>query len=346
MANSTEQLLQDIADADRLLITAAAGLSISEHLPNNPYHNPDHFKKQYPKVAEYGYNTCYETMGISRDKSVPEEVKKAFTARHFLNMRYDYPPTEGYEWLLELGKTFAPKEIFCWTSNVDGCFERAGFDPQSIYQTQGEMKHWQCADATGCGHVWECEEQVRKIDAAAVNGRLEDLTLCEHTACPKCGGGTLPNLRGGDWFNPKMHADRGARLNAWLDECVAKSLKVAVLEIGVGPNTPVVTSIPTAAFASAVAANGGKASYLRVNPDSPMGDKRQGLPGEGVNYYRMRSSWSALKPILDQATQRRNNAAKESTRRTKSPRREVDQGAARQWQERYTDILSSLRTQK
>ena len=57
---------------------------------------------------------------------------------------------------------------------------------------------------------------------------------------------------------------------------------MAVLEIGVGPNTPVVTSIPATAFASALAAKGGTATYLRVNPDPPKVDKRQGLPSEGV----------------------------------------------------------------
>ena len=162
-SNTMTTMVQQLASADRLLIVAAAGLSISEHLPNNPYHNRAHFKHHYPKVAEYGYNTCYETMGIARDPHVPETVKKAFAARHFLNMRYDFPPTDGYHWLKQLATTFRTEDTFCWTSNVDGCFERAGFDRDRIYQTQGEMKHWQCADATGCGHVWEVEAQMREV---------------------------------------------------------------------------------------------------------------------------------------------------------------------------------------
>ena len=43
---SLEQVSRQIASADRLLIVAAAGLSISDTLPNNPYHNPDDFALQ------------------------------------------------------------------------------------------------------------------------------------------------------------------------------------------------------------------------------------------------------------------------------------------------------------
>lgn len=77
-----------IAGADRLLIVAAAGLSISDTLPNNPYHNASDFALHYPAVAEYGYRTSYDAMGLSRDQSVPREVRVAHMAEHFLNMRF------------------------------------------------------------------------------------------------------------------------------------------------------------------------------------------------------------------------------------------------------------------
>lgn len=342
-ADDYEQLLQSIATADRLLIVAAAGLSISEHLPNNPYHDPKSFAHHYPQVAKYGYRTTYETMGMGNE--VPMEVRRPFTARHFLNMRYDFPPTEGYSWLLELAKTFNKEDTFCWTSNVDGCFERSGFDRNRVYTTQGEMKYFQCADALGCGHVWECEQQMRDVVAAAPDGILNDLSVAKFTKCPKCGGETRPNLRGGDWFNHRPYETTGRRLLAWMDEAVEKKLSVAVLEVGVGPNTPVVTSIPAAAFASALAANGGKATFLRVNPDTPHRDRSQGLPGDGVKYYRMQASWSALKPVLEQAVEARNEGAlTPQAKRHESPPRKVDPRQVGAWQKRYTDILVSLRT--
>merc|ERR1712188_23634 len=105
------QEAHDIASADRLLIVAAAGLSIHDTLPNNPYHNADHFAHHYPQIKKYGYSTCYETMGIGRDPSVPDEVKRPFTAQHFLNMRYRFPPTPAYQWLKVLSDSFAEEDV-------------------------------------------------------------------------------------------------------------------------------------------------------------------------------------------------------------------------------------------
>merc|ERR1712159_618285 len=123
-------------------------------------------------------------------------------------MRFRFPPTKGYEWLLQLASTFKQEDTFCWTSNVDGCFERSGFDPERVYTTQGEMNRYQCADARGCGHVWDCAAQMREVDQASPDGVLEDLSLYPST-CPKCGGETRPNLRGGDWFNHSPYEDKG-----------------------------------------------------------------------------------------------------------------------------------------
>jgi O-acetyl-ADP-ribose deacetylase (regulator of RNase III) len=121
-----------IAGSDRLLIVAAAGLSISDTLPNNVYHSADDFHMHYPQATRHGYNTGFEAMPLSQDRSVPDAVKQAHTAMHFLNMRYNFPPTDGYNTLKQLADTFAPSDVFVWTSNVDGCFERSGFDPSRV----------------------------------------------------------------------------------------------------------------------------------------------------------------------------------------------------------------------
>ena len=56
--------------------------------------------------------------------------------RHFLNMRFNFPPTPAYHWLRQLADTFDAVDVFAWTSNVDACFARSGFDPDRVYTTQ------------------------------------------------------------------------------------------------------------------------------------------------------------------------------------------------------------------
>ena len=70
-----------------------------------------------------------------------------------------------------------------------------------------------------------------------------------------------------------------------------------MIEVGVGPNTPIVTRVPARAFASAVSAAGGRASYLCVNPDPPESERAQ--PAGGVDFYRWQKPWAALEPLAE-----------------------------------------------
>jgi len=350
---TVELAARDIADADYLLIVAAAGLSINDEQPNNPYHNRDDFARHYPTLTSYGYRTAFDAMGLARDESVPAEVKLAFSARHFLNMRFNFPPTAGYEMLRELTTAFAPERVFCWTSNVDACFERAGFDEDRVYTSQGQMDKYQCA-RPDCGHVWNVVDQLRAIDAAPVDGVLSDVSLAP--SCPSCGSQwpqVRPNLRGGDWFIHKPYEEKAARLLEFLDACVLRRAKVAIVEVGVGANTPIVTRIPACAFASAVQANGGRAAYLRVNPDPPEGRRQN--PADGVAFHRWRQTWRALGPLVDAVLKlRRGSDAAAATDAARAPATAPPQsdeppvvqpgGDTALWQSYYRDILASLHT--
>lgn len=347
--NDLERITAEIAACDRLLIVAAAGLSINDIEPNNPYHSADDFARHYPAATRYGYRTAYEAMTIGFDARVPVGVRLAHMANHFLNMRFRFPPTRGYEMLRRIAGSFADGDVFCWTSNVDGCFERAGFDATRIYQCQGEMRRLQCSQ---CSNVWDCVEQLRAISGATnADGECTDLSLAPD--CPRCGsrwvdGNILPNLRGGGWFIHAPYEDAQARLLTWLDESVEQRRAVAIMEIGVGGNTPIVTRVPTCAFASALKANGGTPTYLRVNPDPPERE-RDHYPIEGVSFHHCRQTWTALASIVDGVVALRAtpHAGGESVPRelrangasAAQPLRE-----AAQWQQRYRDIMLSLRT--
>lgn len=361
---SIKDLAKWIYDADKVLIVGAAGLSIHNTLPNNPYHSDRDFAQHYPLLSkEYGYRNGYHAMGLQGDVKVPPDVKVAFTAVHFLNMRFRFPPTDGYTHLLELAKTKSPENVFIWTSNADGCFERAGFDKDRVYTVQGEMNKLQCGK--GCGHVWNCEAQLKAMDVAVKDGRLTDMSLVP--TCPNCGGKYMVNLRGGDWFIHKPFEQTAIRLMKWLDDAVVSKAKVVVLEVGVGPNTPIVTKTPACMFAAAVAAAGGKISYLRINPDQP--DPKE-KPVGVENFHHLQSSWTVLESIVKEYRQLRaanSDSATEQKTGTKDAQEYKDQskvdekgpknlkyfphlaplethGQASRWQQQYHKILKSLWT--
>ena len=304
-------------------------------------------------------------MGLSRDPRVPDAVKRAHVAQHFLNMRFNFPPTPAYEWLKQLSVTFEAEDLFVWTSNVDGCFQRAGFDPARVYTSQGQMDKYQCA-RPGCGHVWNCVEQLKQIAAAVEEGVLTDMS--REITCQKCGSTSVrPNLRGGDWFIHKPYEPVQARLIHWLDDCVSRRLNVAVLEIGVGRNTPVVTQIPAAYFASALASAGGTVTYLRVNPGPPE-PVEYNPSGHGLRFYRWGTKWSALKALISDLIQRRRAATRAFTEKEGGTNNDTNTDAtttpatttpeatsttskqppipseAQRLQAAYTRVLMSLRT--
>eukprot|EP00039_Didymoeca_costata_P031598 m.35594 g.35594 ORF g.35594 m.35594 type:complete len:355 (+) comp8905_c0_seq2:238-1302(+) len=336
-----------IREADRVLIVAAAGLSIHDTLPNNPYHNPKDFAYQYPRLTEYGYRTAYETMGLAGDESVPQGVRVAFMAKHFLNMRRRYPPTDGYSNLLEMTKHLPKENVFCWTSNVDGCFERSGFDPEQIYTSQGDMKRLQCKGKggnPGCGNVWDATEQLEKVDANSPNIELQDMSLAPK--CPNCGGSYMPNLRGGDWFIHKPYENISKRLMQWLDDAVRSKAKVVVVEVGIGRNTPIVSKIPAGYFASAVAINGGDVKYIRINPDPNNGREHQAPYSlqSGQDFVYFQSGWQVLRKIYEEFKTKTRSTASPAPVNVNANLEQPVHADASELQEEYKKILHSLWT--
>ena len=92
-------------------------------------------------------------MGLEADPSVPRTAKWALYAKHMDNMRWQFTPNEGYCYghLLDLVDEM---DHFVLTSNVDACFERAGFDPSRIYTPHGEWTYLQCTRPCAPGSVF------------------------------------------------------------------------------------------------------------------------------------------------------------------------------------------------
>jgi NAD-dependent SIR2 family protein deacetylase len=85
------------------------------------------------------------------------------------------------------------KEVFVMTTNVDGQFFKAGFDPGVVYTPQGDYGMLQCE--TPCNNVLHDNRQmvetlIRNWDANRLLVRESDIPRC-----PACGGYLERNLR-------------------------------------------------------------------------------------------------------------------------------------------------------
>ena len=143
-----------------------------------------------------------------------------------------------------------PNGGFVLTSNVDGQFQKAGFDPARIVEIHGSIHALQCLRPCS-GDTWDAASFVPDVDAAAC--RL----IGEPPRCPRCGGLARPNiLMFGDWgWHERRTAAQGRRLRGWLN----KVERLVVIELGAGTNVPTVRIMSESL--------GGP--LIRINPTEP-----------------------------------------------------------------------------
>ena len=127
-----------IAQADAVLIGAGAGLSMAAGIH---YGGPDFEKAFADMIARYGFTDLY-TSSFYPFKS--EEEKWAYWSRHIDCARFAPEGKPLYKHLLELVQG---KEYFVITTNVDGQFIKAGFNPDKVFEVQGDYGLMQCATA-------------------------------------------------------------------------------------------------------------------------------------------------------------------------------------------------------
>ena len=161
--------------------------------------------------------------------------------------RYMDAPKSTYNNLYQIVKD---KDYFVLTTNVDHCFQKAGFDKKRLFYTQGDYGLFQCTKPC-CKKTWENEHMIRDMILAQgyTIGEHNELILPEGTQakmsipaellpkCPNCGRPLTMNLRSDN----KFVEDEGWQAAAveyeiWLTK--HQDQKVVFLEIGVGYNTP------------------------------------------------------------------------------------------------------------
>jgi NAD-dependent SIR2 family protein deacetylase len=149
---------------------------------------------------------------------------------HRLQLYRDTVPHAGFEILREFGNRMHHGS-FVYTSNVDGQFQKAGFDNQRIVECHGSIHHLQCMAACS-SDIWPADELVVDVDESLCMLRSE-LPLCPH-----CGRLARPNiLMFHDWSYLSGRTDEQQyRLTRWLQN----TERLVIIELGAG------TAIPSA----------------------------------------------------------------------------------------------------
>ena len=225
-----ERLADALLQADAVVIGAGSGLSASAGFT----YGGERFFKYFGDFAEkYGIRDMYS--GGFYPYNTLEEYW-AWWSRHIYYNRYVEPPVPVYQRLLELVKE---KDYFVITTNVDHCFQKAGFDKERLFYTQGDYGLWQCS---GPCHqeTYDNEEQVRQMIAEQKDMRIPTELI---PRCPQCGKPMTMNLRSDAAFVEDAGWHRAARrYEAFIGRMDGG--RVLFWELGVGANTPVIIKYP------------------------------------------------------------------------------------------------------
>ena len=243
----TDKIKTALDGADAVLIGAGAGLSTSAGFTYSGKRFDDNFKDFSEK---YGYKDMYS--GGFYPYDTPEE-KWAFWSRNIHVNRYTDPPKPVYNDLLNIVKD---KNYFVITTNVDHCFQKAGFDKQRLFYTQGDYGLFQCSKPC-CQKTYDNGEIVEKMLKEQRDMKIPAYLVPK---CPVCGRPMSMNLRADDTFvEDQGWHEANDRYAQFLDSYADK--KIVLLELGVGGNTPVIIKYP---FWRITAANE-NATYICIN---------------------------------------------------------------------------------
>ena len=248
MNNSFSKLSEAIKTADAVVIGAGAGLSASAGFS----YSGERFEKYFSDfIKKYRMEDMYSGGFIVMQR--PPEELGAYWSRYIYINRYMDPPRPVYDMLLDV---IRDKDYFVITTNVDHCFQKAGFDKSRLFYTQGDYGLWQCSKP--CHEkTYDNGETVREMVLSQGFTIAEDgaLTVPEGAVlkaevpsalvpfCPVCGRPMSMNLRADDTFVEDEGWHRALeRYSDFIEK--RRGRRMLYLELGVGMNTPGIIKYP------------------------------------------------------------------------------------------------------
>ena len=249
-SDNIQRLKDALETCDSVLIGAGAGLSTAAGF----IYTGERFEKYFSDFADkYKFRDMYS------GGFYPYETMEEFWgywSRYIWINRYAPIPNDLYGRLLDLVKD---KDYFVITTNVDHCFQRAGFDKKRLFYTQGDYGLFQSQNPSGPSKdkTYDNEQIIRGMVLSQGFEIAEDGTLLIPEGkqismtvpselipyCPDDGEPMTTNRRADNLFVE----DEGWHLAAERYQNFLRtraSGKILFLEIGVGYNTPVIIKYP------------------------------------------------------------------------------------------------------
>lgn len=250
---------EKIEQADAILITAGAGMGVDSGLPD--FRGNEGFWRAYPPIKKLGLS--FSDMANPSWFDTDPSLAWAFYG-HRLNLYRETVPHIGFTLLHKLAQT--KQDYFIFTSNVDGQFQKAGFDEDKIYEVHGSIHHLQCSKDC-CGEIWSAKGTTIKVD-------MDSFQAKNYPHCQDCGAIVRPNiLMFGDWsWNESRSHKQQERCNTFLDKVITQNLKLAIIEIGAGE------AVPTVRMMSERIAKMTNGFVFRINPRDYQINQNLGLP--------------------------------------------------------------------
>lgn len=200
-------------------------MGVDSGLPD--FRGKEGFWHSYPALRHHGFS--FEDIANPAGFATNPRLSWGFYG-HRLALYRATVPHAGFGILLGWASTMK-HGAFVFTSNVDGQFQKAGFNAQRIVECHGTIHRLQCVEAC-TDETWSADDFTPVVDEATC------LLQNQTPRCPYCGGLARPNiLMFGDcnWV-AKYTETQHRRFADWLG-----SLKrLVVVEIGAGRALPTV----------------------------------------------------------------------------------------------------------
>lgn len=236
-----------LGEAEALLVTAGAGMGVDSGLPD--FRGDEGFWRAYPPFAKLGLSF----VDLANPSWFEEDPPLAWGFYgHRLHLYRRTEPHAGFA-ILRRWASGMRHGLFVFTSNVDGQFQRAGYDPERVVECHGSIHHLQCT--VPCGReIWAADGAQVQVDEQTMRASPP------LPRCPECGDLARPNILmfgDGGWQSGRSHAQE-RRLEEWLTE--ARGARLVVVELGAG------THVPTVRWTSEKLARELHGTLVRINP--------------------------------------------------------------------------------